>query len=175
MTGACSSWLSILGNNATGVRPGSGMLPLLLEGTAVVLTMSGQSAIPRGVAVSVPLGAVCNVSFRVVTGAAVLTGCVACFGFVQQLCAAAGSQVSPSITVSLDSTVSAPIACMLLQPNRQPPAIQTDTMKARRTRENLLNRADFTAAVYSEKHKSTKTLQVLCNRRIGSLIAGEHT
>ena len=119
------------------------MLPLLLDVAAVVLTISGQFAIPFGALLSVPLCVVVKASFRIATGAAFRTGCLADFGFVQQLCAAAGSHVSPSTTVVLELTGSAPITCILLQPNRQPPAIQTDTLKARRTREVLMNKTDF--------------------------------
>jgi hypothetical protein len=156
ITGPCSIWLSIFGSSATEVRPGSGTLGLLLAVTAVVLLMSGQSPIPLGAVVSDPLEVVVSTSFRVVTGVAVLAGCCAGFGFVQQLCAAAGSQLSPSTTIESDSTVSAAIACILLQPNRHPPAIQTDTVKARRTRENLMNRADFISqksTLKTQKHK----------------------
>ena len=75
---------------------------------------------------------------------------------------------------------------MLLQPNRQPPAIQTDTLTARISRGNLLNTAQFIAGsllrfIYvvektaaAEKHKTTKALQVLCNGLLVSLVCGEH-
>ena len=138
------------------------MLPLLLDVTAVVLTMSGQSAIPFGAEASVSPGTDGNAFFVVATVFDDLTGCgvgfvvAACFGFVQQLCAFAVSQVSPSTTISLDSTVSAPMTCMLLQPNRHPPAIHIDTIKASRTRGNLMNRADFTGRsllLKTQKHK----------------------
>jgi hypothetical protein len=151
--GTCSTWLSIFGNNATGVRAGSGTLPLLLDVTAVVFTMSGQSAIPLGAVVSVSPGT---------DGCADCCGCATCFGFVQQLCATAGSQVSPSTTVALESisgnpTVSAPIACML-QPNRHPPAIHIDTITASRTRGNLMNRTDFTGSSLLLKTQKYKDL-----------------
>ena len=145
ISSACSIGFSRLGNDAAGVRPGSGMLPLLLDVAAVVLTINGQSAIPRG------LGAVAGASLRV---DALLAGCFA--GFVQQLCEAYGSQLSPSTTVVLESSASAPIACILLQPKRHPPAIHTDTVKARRTRGILMKRADFTSSsllLKTQKHK----------------------
>jgi hypothetical protein len=149
VTSACSIWLSLLDDTATGARPGSGMLPLLLDVTAVVLTMSGQSAIPRGP------GTVAGASFRVV---AFLTGCFADFGFEQQLCAADVSQLSPSTTIVLDSSISAPITCILLQPKRHPPAIHTETVKARRTRGILMNRADFTSSSLLLKTQKYKDL-----------------
>ena len=157
VAGTGSIWLSIFGNDAAGVRAGSGRLPLLLDATAVVLTMSGQSLIPLGVVENDPLEAVVNASLRF-AGLLFLTGCFAVAGFLQQLCAAAGSQLSPSTTVSLDSTVSAAFACMLLQPNRHPPAIHTDTIKARRTRGTLMNKADFTGSSLLRKTQKHKDL-----------------
>lgn len=141
MCGTCSIWFSMRGNNVTEVRPGSGMSLLLLAVTALRFAISGQSLIPRGAVLRVLSGVVVKDFFAVVS--TVLTGCLVAFGFVQQLWAAAGSQLSPSTTVSSDSTVSAANTCMLLQPNRQPPAIHTDTIKARRTRGILMNRANF--------------------------------
>jgi hypothetical protein len=132
------------------------MSPLLLDVAAVVLTISGQFAIPLGALLSVPPGAALNASFRTITAdvwrTAFRTGCFADFGFVQQLCPPAASQVSPSTTVVLESTGSAPIACILPHPNRQPPAIQTDTLKARRTREVLMNRTDLIAQKSTPKN-----------------------
>lgn len=131
------------------------MSPLLLAVTALRLAISGQSAIPRGAVVSVLPGVV-NDFLAVVS--TVLTGCLVDFGFVQQLCAGAGSQLSPSTTISSDSTVPAAKTCMLLQPNKQPPAIHTDTIKARRTRGILMNRANFIGRSLLRKTQKHKDL-----------------
>ena len=85
ITGACSIWLSILGSNATGVRPGSGTLSVFLAVTAVLFTVSGQFAISPGAELKIPFVVAGSVSLRIVTGLAFFTGCGAAFGFVQQL------------------------------------------------------------------------------------------
>jgi hypothetical protein len=93
-------------------------------------------------------------------------------------------------TAALESCVScetsAAITSLPLQPNRQPPAIHTDTLSAKSNRVALLTSVSFIGGSLlpfprnvektgplAEKHKSTKTPQVLCDRWLVSLVAGE--
>ena len=145
MTRGCSFRLSTLGNAATGIRSGCGWLLLLLEVAAVLFARSGQSFIPCGGAVRVPLG---NSANRAFVSRRVVFDCCACFcfgapGLVQQLCACATRQFSSPAALTLDGAASAAIAFMLPQPNKQPPAIHTETLTARSNRVSLMKRATF--------------------------------
>lgn len=140
-------WLlrfSTLGNTATGVRPGSAWLLLLLEVAAVLFASSGQSFIPCGGAVSVPLGNEASCVFGVRSLVFAFVFCFCATGLVQQLCAAcAARQFSSPAALALAGVASAAIAFMLPQPNKQPPAIQTETQIARSNRVSLMNTATF--------------------------------
>ena len=145
MTRGCSVRLSTLGNAATGIRPGSGWLLLLFEVAAVLFARSGQSFIPCAGAVRVPLG---NSASGAFVSRRVVFDCCACFcfgapGLVQQLCACATRQFSSAAALTLDGVASAAIAFMLPQPNKQPPAIHTETLTARRNRVSLMKKATF--------------------------------
>ena len=132
---------SMRGETATGPRPGSGKLPLFLEVAAVALTTSGQSfIIPRGPGAKdgTPFGC-----FEWLT--------VCFFGFLveQQSCELAAWQLS-SATIALAECsatieISAPVA-VLLQPNKQPPAIQIETLNASSRRTIFIERNEYILA-----------------------------
>ena len=149
MARGCSFKLSTAGSTATGVRPGSGWLPLLFDVAAVLFASNGQSCIPCAGAVSVPLGSAATgiLGRRRVVFAFAFCGffCFTAPGLVQQLCVCAEAvrQFSSPAALALDGVASAAITFMLLQPNKQPPAIHTETQTARSNRVNLMNRATF--------------------------------
>jgi hypothetical protein len=64
-------------------------------------------------------------------------------GLVQQLCACATRQFSSAAALALDGAASAADAFMLPQPNKQPPAIHTETLTARSNRVSLMKSATF--------------------------------
>ena len=114
-------------------------MPLLFDVTAVAFVISGQSFMLCGNAVSAELSVVAF-KRRAVTGAFAFLGFVFCaFGRVQQSCWRDLLQLSSeTAAVVLSGETSAASTSLLLQPNRQPPAIHTDTLTAKSSRVALL-------------------------------------
>ena len=117
----------------------------------MLFARSGQSCIPCGGAVSVPLGNTASASFASRGLVFAFAFCFCAPGRVQQLCACAAWQFSSPAALALGVVTSAAIAFMLLQPNKQPPAIHTDTLTARSKRVILMKKADSSTAVYSPR------------------------
>jgi hypothetical protein len=145
------------GKRAIGPRPGSGKLPLFLEVAAVALTTSGQSfIIPRGPGAKdgTPFGC-----FELLT--------VCFFGFLveQQSCELAAWQLSAAIIALAECSAaiepSAPMA-ELLQPNKQPPAIQIDTLNASRNRTAFIERNELIFARKSTPPPELLSRSVRC-------------
>jgi hypothetical protein len=117
-----------------------------LEVAALLFARSGQSFIPCGGAVSVPGGNAARGAFvcrRVVFAFFCAVFGLAAPGLVQQLCACATRQFSSAAALALDGAASAADAFMLPQPNKQPPAIHTETLTARSNRVSLMKSATF--------------------------------
>jgi hypothetical protein len=140
----CAFVFSMNGETTTGPRAGSIEWPLLFETTTVALTTSGQSFIvPRGVGARAGSVARC-VELRAI--------CFLDFLAAQQLCERLAWQLSPADAVCTE--VSAAMA-LVVQPNRQPPAIQTETLTARSNRMGFI-----VTAVYSRSSLFVEKLAI---------------